>query len=140
MGDPLERARQDFLGQAFMRHLGAVIGDVQRGAFTISLPIRGFHEQQDGFVHAGVLASILDSACGFAALTTLPADRSVLTAEFKINLLRPALGAEIEARARVVREGRTLLVAQVVAAVLRNGQERECAVMTATLATVAVSS
>lgn len=132
----LERARMDFLDQAFMAQLGARLASVERGAFAITLPVRPGLTQQNGFVHAGALASVLDTACGFAALTTVPPDRTILTAEFKINLFRPAIGTTIEARAEVVREGRSLVVCQAVATACGAGGERDVALMTATLASV----
>jgi uncharacterized protein (TIGR00369 family) len=135
-GSALERARLGFLNQQFMTHLGAQLTRVEYGAFEVELPVRGILAQQDGFVHAGAIASVLDTACGFAALTTVPAERTILTAEFKINLLRPAVGNTIHARARVIREGRSLVVCQAVAVTFDDEAEFECAVMTATLASV----
>ena len=78
----------------------------------ISVPFRAEHAQQNGFLHAGVITSVADSACGYAALTLAPAGHDVLAVEFKINLLRPATAPRFVARARVLRAGRTLTVAR----------------------------
>jgi len=95
-----------------MRTLGATLTAVNRGSVTIELP---FHEalgQQDGFAHAGAIASIADSACGYAAMTRMePGDR-VLSIEFKVNMLKPATGDRFSAEARVIRAGRSIIVCE----------------------------
>jgi uncharacterized protein (TIGR00369 family) len=106
----VDRARSSFGRQGFMRTLGARMTHAEEGAVEIELPYDERLTQQHGFVHAGALAAILDSACGYAALTTMEEGRAVLTVEFKLNLIRPATGDAIVARARVVRAGRTLTV------------------------------
>jgi uncharacterized protein (TIGR00369 family) len=136
----LERCYQDFAKQPFMATLGATMTEVAVGTVTIELPCRPSLTQQHGFIHAGALSSALDTACGFAALSTLPAERSVLTAEFKINLLKPAVGACAVVRGRVLKTGRTLVVAQASAHMVGADSREEpepCAVMTATVAAVA---
>lgn len=104
------RVRQSFARQTFMATLGATLARVAPGEVTITLPVREALEQQHGSVHAGVLASVLDSASGYAALSLMPAGAGVVSVEFKLNLLEPAVGERIEARGRVVRSGRTLSV------------------------------
>ncbi len=95
-----------------MATLGAELADVSVGHVTIALAIEPRLSQQHGFLHAGVVVSALDSACGYAALTLMPADMEVLTVEFKVNLLAPASGASLVAEGHVVRAGRTLTVCQ----------------------------
>ncbi len=98
--------------QAFMTLLGATATTVDPGHVRIELPYREDLCQQNGFLHAGVLTSIADSACGYAALTLMPAGSDVLSVEFKVNLLAPGRGERFRADARVVRSGRTLTVCQ----------------------------
>ena len=93
-----------------MATLGAALADVAAGRVTISLPIEPRLSQQDGFLHAGVVVAAIDSACGYAALTLMPADAEVLTVELKVNLLAPAGGQRLVAEGAVVRAGRTLTV------------------------------
>ena len=104
------RVRASFAKQQFMATLGASMTTVQPGEVSIELPFRADLTQQHGFLHAGVVTSIIDSACGYAALTLMPPDREVLSVEFKVNLIAPAQGATFQARGRVVRAGRTLTV------------------------------
>jgi uncharacterized protein (TIGR00369 family) len=92
--------------------------------------------QQHGFVHAGAVSAIADSAAGYAALSLMPEGSGVLTAEFKINLLAPAAGDRILARGRVVKSGRTLTLAQAEVFAESGGQERLVALLTATLMTI----
>lgn len=91
-----------------MTLIGASLEHVGEGEVVIALPFRGDLVQQTGTIHAGVIAAIADSACGYAALTKMPAGANVLSVEFKINLLAPAAGTRFVARARVIRAGRTL--------------------------------
>jgi len=104
------RVRASFAKQQFMATLGANLASVQPGEVWIELPFRADLTQQHGFLHAGVVTSVIDSACGYAALTLMPPDREVLSVEFKVNLLAPAKGSVFQARGRVVRAGRTLSV------------------------------
>jgi uncharacterized protein (TIGR00369 family) len=104
------RVRASFARQRIMETIGAVLTRVDPGAVEIALPYRVDLTQQHGFIHAGIVATILDSACGYAAFSLMPADVAVLTVEYKINLLRPAKGDRLAARARVVRSGKTLTV------------------------------
>ena len=104
------RVHESFSKQTFMTTLGAHLARVAPGEVTITLPVRSALLQQHGSVHAGALASILDSAAGYAALSLMPAGAGVVSVEFKLNLLAPAVGERIEARARVIKSGRTLSV------------------------------
>ena len=118
------RVRASFAEQAFMSTCGATMTSVGPGAVTIEFPFREDLTQQHGFIHAGVVAAVADSACGYAALTLMPADAAVLSVEFKINLLAPAAGERFRAVAKVVRAGRTLTVCSAeVHAVRETGHE-----------------
>ena len=100
--------RESFSRQAMMTSLGAKLVLVEPGRVHVGLPRSAGFTQQNGFMHAGAIASVADSACGYAAFTLAPADSDVLAVEFKINLLEPARASQFEARARVIRQGRTL--------------------------------
>jgi uncharacterized protein (TIGR00369 family) len=95
-----------------MRTLGADLVEVGEGTIAIRLPRTEPLGQQHGYLHAGALIAVVDTACGYAALTVAPPDSEVLTSELKINLLAPAAGAAVVARGRVVRAGRRLTVCQ----------------------------
>lgn len=105
-----ERVRASFARQGLMGTLGARLAEVAAGTVAIELPFDERLTQQHGFLHAGALLAAIDSACGYAALTLLPAGSEVLTVELKANLLAPAAGERFEARGEVVRAGRTLTV------------------------------
>ena len=105
-----DRVRESFAKQTFMATLGASLTRVEPGEVTIELPVSAKLAQQHGSVHAGAVTSVMDSAAGYAALSLMPPGAAILSVEFKVNLLAPALGERIEARARVVRSGRTLSV------------------------------
>ena len=104
--------RESFARQPAMRMLGATLARVAPGAVDIRLAFREDLTQQHGYVHAGVLTAIADTACGYAALTLMGEGADVLTAEFKINLLRPGQGEAFEAQGRVVRPGRRVTVSR----------------------------
>ena len=104
------RVRASFARQRFMATLGATLERVAPGAVTIALPYRDDLTQQHGFLHAGAVTAVVDSACGYAALSLMEPGAGVLSVEFKINLLAPAAGERFVAAARVVKAGRTLTV------------------------------
>lgn len=106
--DFAQRVSDDFARQRFMTTLGATIAHVGPGAFAIVMPVAGAVTQQHGFVHAGVLTALADTACGYAAHTLMPAGSQVLSVEFKLNLLRPAKGTRVRAHGEVLRPGRTV--------------------------------
>jgi uncharacterized protein (TIGR00369 family) len=106
------RIRDSFERQGLMRHLGAHLGHVAPGRVHIVLPNRPEIDQQHGYIHAGAISAIADSAGGYAALTLFPENTAVLTVEYKINLLAPAVGDRIEAVGTVLKSGRTLTVCQ----------------------------
>lgn len=106
------RVRGSFARQAFMATLGATLETVTAGEVVIALPFSDSLTQQHGFLHAGVLASVVDSACGYAALTLMPAGAAVLSVEFKVNMLAPAAGRRFRAVGRVRKAGRTVTVCE----------------------------
>ena len=108
----LDRLRASFDAQGLMRHLGASIVAALPGHVTLRLPFRRELTQQHGYFHAGGTASVADSAGGYAGFTLFPDNSSVLTVEFKLNLINPAQGDWLEAVGRVIKPGRTLTVCQ----------------------------
>ena len=104
------RVRENFARQQVMQLIGADLKRVEPGAVEIVLPYRQDLTQQDGYIHAGILTTVADSACGYAAFTLMPAGAKVLSVEFKVNLLRPAAGELFVSEARVVKAGKTLTV------------------------------
>lgn len=116
-----------------MQTLGAELLSVEPGVVVIGLPFADHLTQHTGSLHAGITTTVLDSACGYAALTQMPDDRDVLSVEFKINLLAPALGAYFRARGEVVRAGRTLTVCRGEVTTEFEGKIRTVALMQATM-------
>lgn len=113
--DPLnpsfaEEVERSFARQPIMNLIGAGLTLVEPGVVEITLPYRADLAQQDGYLHAGIVTTIADSACGYAAYSVMPAGSEVLSVEFKVNLLRPAQGVTFVARAEVIKAGRTLTV------------------------------
>jgi uncharacterized protein (TIGR00369 family) len=106
------RVRGCFEAQALMRTLAAVLTRVEPGTVEIAFEHRQEMTQQNGFLHAGIVTALIDSACGFAALSLMPADADVLSVEFKVNLLRPASSKHFLACGRVIKAGQTLTIAQ----------------------------
>ena len=131
-----QRVRASFERQSFMSTIGATLERVAPGEVDIRLPIHSGLTQQHGFVHAGAVASIADSACGYAAFSLMPSDSGVLAVEFKINLMSPAAGDYLIARGRVIRAGRTLNVCQADVVTISGGSEKTVAMLTATVMTV----
>ncbi len=105
------RVRASFARQKAMALIGASLGSVAPGRVEVDLPFRDDLTQQKGFVHGGIIGMIADSACGYAAYSLMPASASLVTVEYKINILAPALGTLV-ARGEVVKPGRTLTVAR----------------------------
>jgi uncharacterized protein (TIGR00369 family) len=108
----MERIRASFDRQGFLRTLGATLESVEPGTVTITCDFSEGLTQQHGLFHGGVVASLVDVACGYAALSTMPADREVLTVEFKIQFLKPAKTDRLIAVGQVVQAGRTLTVCE----------------------------
>lgn len=124
-----DRVRESFAQQQVMRLIGARLAVVEPGVIEIELPFREDLTQQDGFIHAGIITTILDSACGYAAYSLMPEGSSVLSVEFKVNLLAPAKADVIKVRAEVKRFGKTLTVCTADAF----ASEKVCATMLATM-------
>jgi uncharacterized protein (TIGR00369 family) len=130
------RVLESFGRQSFMTTLGATIECAVPGKVEIRMPFDPNHTQQDGFVHAGVITSILDSACGYAAYSVAPEGCNVLTVEFKVNLLAPAIGEGFAARAHVKRRGKTLTVCSADAFAIDRDREKLIATMLGTIMTL----
>jgi uncharacterized protein (TIGR00369 family) len=130
------RIRSSFAKQGLMATLGAAIGEIAAGAVEILLPASSAVSQQHGFVHGGAISAIADTAAGYSALSLMPAGRGVLTTEFKINLVAPAIGDLIIARGRVLKAGRTLTLTQAEVFADRGGEEKLVAFLTATMMSV----
>ncbi len=127
------RVRASFARQRLMKTIGARLSKVTPGEVEIELPFREDLTQQHGYLHAGVVTSIVDSACGYAALSLLPEGAEVLSVEYKINLLSPARGLQMLARGRVLKPGRTLTVCLGEVIALNAGAEKLVATMLATM-------
>lgn len=131
------RVRGSFARQNAMHTLGVELAHVAPGEIELRLPFSDRYTQQHGFMHAGIIAAALDSACGYAAFSLMPADAAVLSVEFKVNLLAAAQGDSFAFRARVIKAGRTLSVCDASAfAISENGVERLIATMTGTIMTI----
>ena len=128
------RVRTSFARQKVMQSLGIEIIRLEPGEIELAMPYDTAYTQQHGFVHAGIVSTALDSACGYAAFSLMPAGAAVLTVEFKINLLAPAKGERFLFRGRVIKPGRTLTVCEAQALALAGGaEERLVATMIGTL-------
>ena len=127
------RVRESFAAQKLMQTLRAELTTVAPGEIAIEMPFAEEFTQQDGFIHAGIVTSIADSACGYAAYTLMPAASSVLSVEFKVNLLSPAKGEKLIARAEVIKPGRTLTICRADVFAVNNGEEKLVAAMQATM-------
>lgn len=131
------RIAASFASQTFMATIGASLTRVEPGEVEITLPMQAALTQQNGFLHAGVTAAIADSACGYAAMSLMPEGKGVLSVEFKVNLLAPATGASVVARANVIRSGRTITVCRAtVYAVSADGAEKPVLEMQGTMMAV----
>ncbi|HET9110310.1 MAG TPA: PaaI family thioesterase [Ktedonobacterales bacterium] len=131
-----QRVRESFARQRVMETMGASLLRVAPGEVDIELPFREELTQQHGFLHAGVVTTIVDSACGYAALSLMPPGVGVLTIEFKLNLLAPASGERMIARGRVMKPGRTITVSSGDVYAVQGGQEKLVATMLATIMTI----
>ena len=131
--DFAERIRSSFEREEFMRTVGAHLVTIEPGHVVIEWPFSRSLTQQHGFLHAGVVAAVADSACGYAALSLMPEGSAVLSVEFKVNLLKPAAGSHFRAVARVVRAGRTLSVCSAEVLAYDAGKETTIAVMQGTM-------
>lgn len=130
------RVRESFARQRFMATLGARMARVARGEVDLELDFDERLVQQHGFLHAGVVTSLADSACGYAALSVMPDGVAVLSAEFKVNLLAPAEGERFTAEGRVLKAGRTLVVTRGAVYAWRGGERRQVLELLGTMMTV----
>jgi len=127
------RVRASFARQTVMATIGATLTKVLPGEVEIVLPFRSDLAQQDGYLHAGIVTTIVDSACGYAAFSLMSVDAAVLTVEYKVNFLAPAQGERLIARGRVTKVGRTLTVGSGDVFAVRGDQEHMVATMLATM-------
>jgi uncharacterized protein (TIGR00369 family) len=127
------RVRTSFARQTAMATLGIDITSLQAGEVELRMPYAAAYTQQHGFIHAGIITTALDSACGYAAFSLMPEDAAVLTVEFKTNLLAPARGDYFLFRGRVLKPGRSITVCDAQAFAVEDGKEKLVATMTATM-------
>lgn len=130
------RVRRTFANQPAMATLGISLVRMEPGALELHMPYDAKFSQQNGFLHAGAISTALDTACGLASYTLMPAQADVLTVEFKINLLAPAKGQTFRFVGSVVKPGRTLVIVDGRAFADDNGRERLIATMSATMMTM----
>lgn len=128
-----DEVRQSFAKQAIMGLIGGELTRVEPGVVEITLPYRADLTQQDGYVHAGIVATIADSACGYAAYSLMPPESEVLAVEFKVNLMRPAKGELFVAHAEVIKPGRTLTVVRADVFATSGGERQLVATMQGTM-------
>lgn len=128
-----QTVRANFARQQFMHTLGAKLARIAPGEVDIAMNFDAALTQQHGFLHAGAITSIADSACGYAALSLMPPNAEVLSVEFKVNLLAPARGENFLAQGRVLKAGRTLTVCQGEVYVVEENGKRLIATMLATM-------
>lgn len=130
------RVHASFGRQRIMELLGAELARIEAGSCEIRLPFKSALCQQHGFFHGGVIGTIADSAGGYAGFSLMPEDASVLTVEYKLNLLAPADGDCLIARGRVIKPGRSLVVCRADVAVVKDNRETLCATLLQTLMTM----
>ena len=130
------RVRESLARQQAMSTIGVEMTDIAPGMVALAFNYREELTQQHGFIHAGILSTVLDSACGYAAYSLMPADAGILTVEFKVNLLSPARGDRFVARGTVIRSGRTVSVAAGDLFAEDPNGDRHVATMVATLMTI----
>jgi uncharacterized protein (TIGR00369 family) len=135
-----QRCRASFARQQAMTTIGASVLSVDAGVVELAMPFDARFTQQHGFIHAGIITMLCDTACGFAALSLMPADAAVLTTEFKINLLSPAKGERFVAHGRVVRPGKKLMVCLGEVFAEEGGRRKQVALMTASMMAVDTST
>ena len=130
------RVRESFARQRVMETIGARLTKVEPGEVEIELPFRHDLTQQHGYLHAGIVTTVVDSACGYAALSLTPPGAEIVSVEFKINLASPATSELLVARARVLRAGRNITVCAGDAFAPTGAKEKLLATMLATMMTV----
>jgi len=138
--DYATRVRESFVRQGFMNYLGAQITKVGPGTVEIEVPYSKNLAQQHGFFHGGVIGTIADNAGGYSSFTLMAATDSILTIEYKLNIMCPANGDKLIARGRVLRPGRMITTSQSDIFVVHDGKEKLCATMLGTFMTMKNSS
>ncbi|WP_342078457.1 PaaI family thioesterase [Yoonia sp. SS1-5] len=134
--EAVARLKADFDRQGAMASMGISVADVTPGRVVLTMPFSAAFTQHHGFMHAGVITTAMDSACGFAAFTLMDADAEVLTVEFKSNFMSPAAGQSFRFEGEVIKAGRTLTFTQGRAIALDDGTQKTVATMTATMMAV----
>ena len=130
------RVRASFARQRAMHTIGARLVRVEPGEVELELPFREDLTQQHGFLHAGIVTTLVDSACGYAALSLMDSESAVLSVEYKVNLLAPAVGDRMRAVGKVIKPGRTLLVCSGEVTATAGGSETLVTLMQATMMAV----
>src|SRR5215207_941857 len=128
-----EQIKESFAKQTIMQLIGAELSRIEPGVVEITLPYRADLAQQHGYLHAGIVTTIADSACGYAAYSLMPRNSDVLSVEFKANLLRPAKGEMFSAVAEVVKSGKTLTVVRADVFAIDEGRRDLIATMQGTM-------
>lgn len=128
-----QRVRESFARQRLFNTLNGQITHISPGELHLEAPFDERFTQQDGFLHAGIVTTLMDSACGFAAYTLMPADSRVLSVEFKVNFLNPAQGERFRAEGHVIKPGKTLTVCEGKLFALSEAGEKLLAIMQATM-------
>ena len=131
--DVEQRIHTSFARQGLINTLNGKIVHASSGELHIEAPFDKRFTQQDGFLHAGIVTTLMDSACGYAAYTLMPADSRVLSVEFKVNFLNPARGKRFRAEGRVIKSGKTISVCEGKLFALQSGEEQLVAIMQATM-------
>ena len=136
--DPLdlnykEKVRSSFSRQKFMHYIGAKLVEIRPGYCEIHIPYKSELCQQHAFFHAGVIGTVADNTGGYAAFTLMPTDSSILTVEYKLNLIAPGDGELLIAHGQVIKSGHTLTICRSEVFVVKNGDERLCATSLMTL-------
>ena len=134
--DYATRVRESFARQGFMRYLGAKITNVGPGTVEIEVPFSKNLAQQHGFFHGGVIGTIADNAGGYSSFTLMAATDSVLSIEYKLNMMSPANGDKLIARGKVIRPGRNITTSTSDIFVVQDGEEKLCATMLGTFMTM----
>jgi len=127
------RVRDSFSRQPFMEQIGANLEVIEPGYVEVHLPYSKKLTQQHGFIHGGALATIADTAAGYAAFTLMPADASILTVEYKLNIMRPGQGEKMIAKGKVIKPGRNLTIVDSDVYAVRDGEEVMCVASIQTL-------
>ncbi len=129
----IEKVQKSFSNQAVMTLIGAELSKVEPGKVSIKLPFRSDLTQQNGFIHAGIITTIADSACGYAAFSLMPTDYNVLSIEFKVNLLSPAVGDYFLATGKVIKAGKNITIVRGDVLAAKDNEIKQIAAMLATI-------